>query len=484
MRFQILSVFALSIAASAASAAPSFLQICMNTQDPATRNTIGIMMEAVKVDTQPTGRNCALAETRLKELAEIRLSATRYTGPYEYRALNPLKTIEPIKTLPNLKKVALRVHDVDLSPLTELPQLEDLEVGGESIGFAVKVKIDAAPLATLKAIKRLSFHTHSMQRVRNIGHIAKLTTLEDLDISFQNVMDSSVVANLTKLRKLSIRSNPLKDLSGLALLTELEELDIGYVPAQDLRPLANLKKLRDLSADGVGARDITAIAGLTRLEKLNLGNNHISSLDALSGLSRLKALSIFANHELTSIEGLRALPLEELFLVEDRLTDISVLGAIQTLKLLDLERNRIVDVRPLAGLKNLVDLRLAKNQIADASPLGAIGSLRALNVGENKLTTLVGLEPLQLEDLTVYYNEIPSLEPIAKMTTLKRLAINGNPIPSVAPLAGLINLESLFALGLPACDFSEIAHLKAPHANSQGKIIQTMILDDTGINCR
>jgi internalin A len=99
--------------------------------------------------------------------------------------------------------------------------------------------------------------------------------------------------------------------------------------------------------------------------------------------------------------------LTELYLSENKLTDVKPLAALTNLTKLDLRQNQIADVKPLAALTNLNFLFLSKNKITDMKPL----------VGLTKLTTLYFSE-----------NQLTNVKPLAALTKLTNLDFFGNPI--------------------------------------------------------
>ncbi|MEI6138260.1 MAG: leucine-rich repeat domain-containing protein [Mariniphaga sp.] len=88
-------------------------------------------------------------------------------------------------------------------------------------------------------------------------------------------------------------------------------------------------------------------AHLNYLTSLNLSDNKISDITPLSGLRTLKILNLIGNN----------------------ISDISSLKELNNIQDLNLNHNQIIDISPLRNLTNIVSLSLADNQISDISPL-------------------------------------------------------------------------------------------------------------------
>lgn len=147
----------------------------------------------------------------------------------------------------------------------------------------------------------------------------------------------------------------IRDLSDLKYFTSLEDLNISFNDISDFSPLAELKSIKALGFTGVSPKDLSALAGLTNMVCLvfdwtcfpDQGRNGYESLDFMSDM---KDLEIF------SAKGAG-------------IKDITALGGLTKLWSLYLAKNQITDISPLANLKNLKELELAENPIEDFSPI-------------------------------------------------------------------------------------------------------------------
>lgn len=118
----------------------------------------------------------------------------------------------------------------------------------------------------------------------------------------QSRLDGSVLSELTALTVLYLYSNEIADIGPLANLTELEDLDIDDNYIEDLSALGRLSKLTELDASSNLFADIGVLAGLTELKKLYLSYNYISDLSPLYGLAKLEELDLSGDVLLSQAE--------------------------------------------------------------------------------------------------------------------------------------------------------------------------------------
>ena len=115
---------------------------------------------------------------------------------------------------------------------------------------------------------------------------------------------------------------PRLDLSGLGLsridsvsrLTGLEDLNLSSNQIEDLGPLRGLKKLVVLDLSNNRITNLIPLRGLQKLQYLHLGHNQIKSLNQLLALPELTGLDLTGNNDL-EFEGLKTMSsLQFLFL--------------------------------------------------------------------------------------------------------------------------------------------------------------------------
>ena len=111
---------------------------------------------------------------------------------------------------------------------------------------------------------------------------------------------------------------------------------------------------------------------------------------------------------------------------DNELAEIQQLYALNNLSLMN---NRLTDISPLAKLGGLDTLNLSGNAIADISPLSALTDLRTLYLDDNPITDFTPLYPLQhLNTLSIRGIPISAEQLTALSEALPGCAIHSDPV--------------------------------------------------------
>jgi internalin A len=177
-----------------------------------------------------------------------------------------------------------------------------------------------------------------------------------------------------------------------------------------------LKGLPLRSVD-LGMTQVTDLSPLTdmQLELLILENTPVSDISVVKGmpLSTLK----LQNTKVTDFTPLVGLPLEQLNLLNLPFSDLSLLKdmPLNTLWLTGTQIQGLTDLPK----SNLVSLDLANTKVAGLEPIAGMTSLRRLNIAETQVTDLTPLQGLQLERIVLSPERIQTgIEHIRAMKSL------------------------------------------------------------------
>ena len=145
------------------------------------------------------------------------------------------------------------------------------------------------------------------------------------------------LAKLKNLRRVSLVYQDITDLTPLTGLLDLDNLDLRHNPLADVMPLAPVSSLRELSLFDTNVTDLTALRACPNLSTLDVGSTPITSTAALDGLDVLQVLRIRKAplRVLDHIETHRLL--EEIYLSETQLFDLSPLLDLPRLKLVEVD---------------------------------------------------------------------------------------------------------------------------------------------------
>ena len=243
-------------------------------------------------------------------------------------------------------------------------------------------------------------------------------------------------------------------------IREALELPDGTVTTQ-----REMLQLTNLAAWDSSIADLTGLEYATNLEVLNLINNRITDISLLANLTNLTHLYL-GDNALPTIEPLAGLiNLRVLDLYNAGVKDITPLANLTALESLVIVRNMIVDISPLVGLKNLKRLRLAENPIGDFTPLLELDAVELdLDIDLSRLDQLNLVVEVADPNLRQAIREALSLPDGVPLTQLKMLhlteldAWNRN-IKDLTGFQYATNLENLYLWGNQIKDLPPLANL-------------------------
>jgi len=228
--------------------------------------------------------------------------------------------------------------------------------------------------------------------VADLRPLEALQNLEELDLCMDMYVPPEddltyygPVASLPNLKKLNLSDT--SDLGFLAGLSSLTELDLIYTDVEDLTPLAGLTSLTSLSVYFGQVSDLSPIAGLDKLAFLLLSHNQIADLRPLSGLTRLESLIIHDN-EITDLSPLAdCVSLRLLVVDNNRVAEVEALSHLFSelpfLETVCIGGNEINDISPLVDNPDVgegVHIVLQGNPLSDEAIDEQIPALQARGV--------------------------------------------------------------------------------------------------------
>lgn len=119
-----------------------------------------------------------------------------------------------------------------------------------------------------------------------------LTGVKDLFLGPGKLNDLSALSKLTRLESLRATANQVSDISPLANLKLLDRLDLANTLVNDISVLAGLTKLTELQLDGSKVSDISPLANHPSLQRLTLNRTAVKDVSALRSVKTLKHLNV------------------------------------------------------------------------------------------------------------------------------------------------------------------------------------------------
>ena len=164
---------------------------------------------------------------------------------------------------------------------------------------------------------------------------------------------------------------------------------------------------------------------------------------------------LFVNSTLIDdLKPLIGLPLKELYIENTKVTDISALRKIPTLKRMSLGETLINDLSPLKNLLNLHSLCLNNMPIEDLSPLQGL-SLTVLEISHTLVKKLSPLKTIQL--LIANNTDISDLTSLKSQIPLKFLDVSSTKVSDISPLKDLPLLSFLYIENTLVSDISPLS---------------------------
>jgi hypothetical protein len=200
---------------------------------------------------------------------------------------------------------------------------------------------------------------------------------------------------------------------------------------------------------------------------------HFQSVTGLAGLHLLADIADctkieinageFTNiSELSGFKHLTTLVISQLPLNGAGTVDVSIVGTMTSLHVLNLNAVRTRDIAALATLKQITSLNLGGTLISDISPLSNFPQLETLEIRDTRVTDLRPLASARaLRELVISGTQLPGLAALKHLTSLKKLSIIEQKPIDLSPVSALPELEALWIwCGSAPVDLSALAELK------------------------
>ena len=254
----------------------------------------------------------------------------------------------------------------------------------------------------------------------------KLEELMTLSARSSGIISLEGLQYAVNLKYLDLCGNAIEDLTPIRDLREIEVLNLSKNMLRDIQALREFRQLRlDISRNNLYTMDISALAGMINLEELNLERSKVDNLVYLENVKKLKKLYVG---------------------IENGPFPLSILGMLDELKELHMNKMWLYDIADLTYLKHIEVLDVSTNLFCDLSPLQYMkDSLRNLNISNCEyLRDLSILEEFpNLEVLDISFDHIKDFSFLKKLKNLKDLRATQSGLCDLRNLKGLIRMEKL-----------------------------------------
>ena len=228
-----------------------------------------------------------------------------------------------------------------------------------------------------------------------------------------------------------------------------KELNLSETDEITADMLENVRKLRIVGKEILDNEDgFWGIGHHIDGKDNNFGSvrGSITDLSDLTQMTNLEELAL-CNQRIEDISGLKDLPLKELYLSKNMITDFSVIQSLIDLDILCILENPAVDLSPLGDCGNISQLNIQGMHLTDIDFLKNM-NLNYLDMNNAEVENRI-FEPLtemkNLDTLCMCNVNEAAAETLSKMSTLKSLVMWGGEtsLEDLKPLKGMDELESL-----------------------------------------
>lgn len=153
----------------------------------------------------------------------------------------------------------------------------------EKVVIAYQPELDITGIEALSEIKELSLMGDNLTN-EDVSVIAKLDSLEILNLGWNSISDVGELSNLSGLSSLGIWGNKIRSIEAVRALKNLQYLDFSDNLVEDITPVKNLINLEQLWMYHNLVSDISSVSELNNLSVLMLYDNPISNPETVRSI--------------------------------------------------------------------------------------------------------------------------------------------------------------------------------------------------------
>jgi len=202
---------------------------------------------------------------------------------------NDLKTIQQLASCTKLQTLNLannpNIGDDNLS-IEKLVALTNLDLSNTGMTNINSINNLTNTFVNSKKTKKINILNISSNGLTNIDGIEKITSLQKLYISNEELKDENIqgIEKLTKLNTLNISGNKIENIDILSNLTNLQYLYFNNNNIQSLEPIDGME-FYELEFSGNRVKDISPLSAHHSIDNLRMDNNQIEDVSILSNIS-------------------------------------------------------------------------------------------------------------------------------------------------------------------------------------------------------
>ena len=321
--------------------------------------------------------------------------------------------------------------------------------------FAGKIGA-AAGLIAAGYLLAIAFHSAVLLKTGANGGNAQL---ENTDASTQNAPASTQTTPQNATDSPAVFASPVVFAEPLIEQAVRKELSLSENVPITTAMLDSVTTLRIVGTDLMDKEDTFWGIGHHVDGKDNDFGSTRGSIADLADLSQMKNLEVLAlcNEKIDDLSPLAGLPLRELYLSDNMISDFSILSEFRELEILCIRGNPASDLSASSFCSSLEQLNIAQMQLNNVDFLADM-NVKYLDMSGSQIKS-ENLMPVsqmpKLEDLYLGDVNEPEIQALSRMNHLKNLILWGADtiLENLKPLKGMENLESLaFMTNIPSLE--------------------------------
>ena len=384
----------------------------------------------------------------IQELAEIKQIKKLYISPENWDVSEPDANVLDCNQLSNVKTL----------------ELDSLVVNEKS------------GINTMTGLQKL---TMTQCRVNGFGDCSGMDALERIEMIGVSGEDFAGIANAPTEMELRIERSGIEQKAWDSLRTsKIIDMTIDYTPIESFEFAEGMDGLKELGY--YFDEEYADFSGIQQLEKIYLGTKEIKQehADMISRLTNIKGIGLNGNILIEDYSGIQKLPqikevtiytdydvpmealgnvpqLEKLYLVKGTVNDISMLGNLKNLKVLDISETEVSDISVLSNMPELEELYIYNTKVSDISVLRNLKKLKIVEVSFTEINDISALSDMpELEELYLSGTKINDISVLGNATQMRALAINGTEVSDISVLSNMPMLEELYIGGINVSEIS------------------------------
>ena len=384
----------------------------------------------------------------IQELAEIKQIKKLYISPENWEVSEPDANVLDCNQLSNVKTL----------------ELDSLVVNEKS------------GINTMTGLQKL---TMTQCRVNGFGDCSGMDALERIEMIGVSGEDFAGIANASKEMELRIERSGIEQKAWDSLkASKIIDMTIDHTPIESFEFAEGMDELKELGY--YFDEEYADFSGIQQLEKIYLGTKEIKQehADMISRLTNIKGIGLNGNILIEDYSGIQKLPqikevtiytdydvpmealgnvpqLEKLYLVKGTVNDISMLGNLKNLKVLDISETEVSDISVLSNMPELEELYIYNTKVSDISVLRNLKKLKIVEVSFTEINDISALSDMpELEELYLSGTKINDISVLGNATQMRALAINGTEVSDISVLSNMPMLEELYIGGINVSEIS------------------------------